>query len=1133
MDKTVSDLKQRQRALDPSESFIVQAPAGSGKTELLIQRYLRLLSLVDEPEEIVAITFTRKAAAEMQGRIMQALELARTQQAPDDDYARTTYELACKALAQDQKHCWQLASNPARLRIQTIDALCAWLTRQMPILSSFGAQPETINNADELYRLAAANTLTELESKQHWSAIITDLLNHLDNDLPRARDMLASMLSRRDQWLRHVMTDVRRAELEGALKHLVESTLSTLRQSFPADYNEELLTLLRYAASHLQEQETSSIIRHCLDIDQLPGHCVEDLPQWQAIATFFFTGKGDWRKQANKSIGFPAPADNKAEQAIRKAMKDRFAALLANMSENKTIHSLLSEMQGLPPVSYTENEWQVVNVLCKLLILADAKLRLLFAERNQIDFSGITLAAIQALGSAEAPSDLALHLDYQTRHFLLDEFQDISINQYLLLQRLTAGWSTGDGHSLFLVGDPMQSIYRFREAEVGLFLNTWQAQRLGQMAVTPLSITVNFRSQAGIVHWLNETFKQVFPPTHDISRGAVSYARAEAFHEQLTENAVVIHPALSRDDELEAEQVLQIVNKTRQRDTNASIAILVRSRGHLSRIVPCLKKAGLSFRAVEIEALGQRPAIQDLLALTFALSHLADRVSWLAILRAPWCGLTLHDLFTLTGQAQDKLIWQCMQDDVCVQTLTNDGQQRLTRLRTILQQAFADQRRRRLSRWVESTWMHLGGPATVEEQTDLENAYTFFRLLDEYDEGSELKDRQGFMQQVGMLYAAPDVGADENLQIMTIHKSKGLEFDCVILPGLSRGSGSDEARLLLWSESPHGAHPDLLLAPIKQAGDEKSPIYDYVQRLQRKKQMYEQGRLLYVAATRAKKQLHLLGAVEVKTNNTDKKLSVPRGNSLLAQLWPAVKSSYEQALNRLADEKNNEAIQADMDNTQIRRLTSTWQLPSAPKQVAWMTDHVIEQTEISELDIEYHWAGETIKHIGTVVHRCIQLIAAQGLDVWDEDYIKNKRAFYRLSLKRLGVTEEDSSWAGSRVEEALIKMTGDERGQWLLSKEHTEQHNEYAISGDYQGKVVNVIIDRTFVDKQGVRWIVDYKSSRHEGADLQVFLEHEQQRYNEQLRKYATLLSGMETRPIKLGLYFPLLKGWREWEYIK
>jgi len=493
MSNKVIDFTQRQQAISPDGSFIVQAPAGSGKTELLIQRYLKLLSLVDSPEEIIAITFTRKAAAEMQDRIVSALERAHHNVPPKDDATRLTDEITRAVLAQDQKQNWQLQNNPGRLRIQTIDSLCAWLTRQMPILSKFGAQPETLDDATELYQEAAANTLAELESGEQWSDDIAILLTHLDNDLPKVKNMLASMLAKRDQWLRHVAKEINRNDLEAALKLIVESTLTKIGQTFPPDNTHEFLECLRYASDNLVNEDSNSPLVLCHGIDHLPGTTTMEVPRWQAIAELCLTKGNEWRKRLDKNQGFPPTTEGKQ-------MKDRLQTLLAHLSGADELLAQLIEVRNLPPVSYTNNEWQVVNALCQLLKLADAQLRILFGERNQVDFNGITHAAITALETDGAPTDLALHLDYQIKHLLVDEFQDVSINQFKLMEQLTAGWSEDDEHTLFVVGDPMQSIYRFREAEVGLFLTTWKEQRLGQVPLTPLSITVNFRSQAGIVN---------------------------------------------------------------------------------------------------------------------------------------------------------------------------------------------------------------------------------------------------------------------------------------------------------------------------------------------------------------------------------------------------------------------------------------------------------------------------------------------------------------------------------------------------------------------------------------------------------------------------------------------------------
>src|SRR5690348_8455610 len=133
MNKPIFDEKERARALDPKKSFIVQAPAGSGKTELLTQRFLMLLTKVKQPEEILAITFTKKSAAEMRARIINALNHALLEPEPTAPHAKKTWDIAKQVLQRSQLLQWNLLDNPNRLRTQTIDSFNAYLTKQLPI----------------------------------------------------------------------------------------------------------------------------------------------------------------------------------------------------------------------------------------------------------------------------------------------------------------------------------------------------------------------------------------------------------------------------------------------------------------------------------------------------------------------------------------------------------------------------------------------------------------------------------------------------------------------------------------------------------------------------------------------------------------------------------------------------------------------------------------------------------------------------------------------------------------------------------------------------------------------------------------------------------------------------------------
>jgi len=307
---------------------------------------------------------------------------------------------------------------------------------------------------------------------------------------------------------------------------------------------------------------------------------------------------------------------------------------------------------------------------------------------------------------------------------------------------------------------------------------------------------------------------------------------------------------------------------------------------------------------------------------------------------------------------------------------------------------------------------------------------------------------------------------------------------------------------------------------------EDDKLYRYLEMLEKIKLKNEQGRLLYVAATRAREQLHLFGATKLSKEKNE--ISAPQKNSLLAKLWPVVEANYHWVYTSGHGDVVKEINQPAEAENRFRRHIATWKRPKSPDNVIWQQSE-IEIAETTDNDIEFEWASETIRHVGVVVHRCIQLMT-EDQKPWDKKRIQSQRPWFRQALRRQGIGEEDIHRASQQVEEALVNMIKDERGQWLLSAEHQQQNNEYALTGVYTGKVVNIRIDRTFVDQDGTRWIIDYKTSPHEGTDVDSFLDQQQERYKEQLEKYGALMKLHDDRPVKLGLYFPLLKGWREWK---
>ena len=979
----ISDQAARDTALDPRRSFIVQAPAGSGKTELLVRRYLKLLTTVEKPEEIVAITFTIKAAAEMRQRVLKEID----------------------------------ASGIAhRVRIQTIDAFCAALTRQMPVVSGFGAQPGVVEDAREHYREAARRTLDEL------SEGACTLLLHLDNNIDTAVPMIAGMLAKRDQWLRKTGAAPTRAELEASLRSERERLIARGRALHPKASTD--------------------------------------------FAAVALTKDYKWRKQGN-----PVPLAQQTEP-LREALR----ALLR-----------------MPDASYDDEQWKTLGAILALLPRAAAHLKLVFAERGETDFTEVAQAAVRALGASDNPSDLLLALDTRIKHILVDEFQDTSYSQFELLEKLTSGWQPDDGRTLFLVGDPMQSIYRFREAKVALFLQAWE-RGIGNVKLEPLTLATNFRSQAGLVGWFNESFPRILPAAADPASGAVPYSPATAKPDAPKGPPATWHQPSDRISE--SKTIVDLVKKAK-----GTKAILVRNRLALAEIVPALKAAGIRYRAIEIEHLGEKQVVQDLYALTRALLHPGDRIAWLSLLRAPWLGLSLNELHQIAAKDRFKTIWELIKDDLFLADFTR-----------ILAPAVANRDRGSLRDRVEGAWLALGGPACVADKTELEDAERYLDELEKLEEQGPLDDLARLDEALERLYALPDVDAtDDDLQIMTIHKAKGLEFGTVIVPGLDGGPGGGESDLLLFYELLDGG---LLLAPIKPTGGESDATYKYLRDLDAYAEDVESSRLLYVAATRAEDQLHLLACLGC---DKDGELKRPTAHSLLSRAWPVAERIFQPLAPPVVAPASLSVAPAEAA-AQFQRRARGWRPAALPAPAQWTAPPEARD----EQEIEFSWAGETARHVGTVVHHWLQCIADDAMRAWDAKRVDALRPLFARELERRGIERSRSRDAAELVADALKNTLGDERGRWLLGP-HPEARSEHRLRMRSPLGLRNYVIDRLFRDAAGERWIVDFKTSRHEGGGIEEFLDEQLKRYEPQLRSYAAAFDDA-----RLGLYFPLLRGWRE-----
>jgi ATP-dependent exoDNAse (exonuclease V) beta subunit len=1125
------DAGNRRRAIDPTASFIIEAPAGAGKTELLTQRYLALLLKVNDPEEIVALTFTNKAVAEMRKRIVESLRLAQgggryTLAA----HKQITFDLGRQVLAHAEARQWNLLEQPGRLQISTLDALCGRLVRQMPLLSRLGAQPAIATDPAPLYQQAIRDTLVLLENPGPAGEVVGRVLGHFDNDHARFARMLEAMLANRDQWLRHTRPGMQIEDAERALQWLVEDELQAAARWLTPDVMQHILPAARFAAEQAWQASADGALapkllpllalRDCPDA--LPP-TYEELPRWRGLMLLLLTDAGAIRKLLPSGLGFNLPEG----KGYASALKESLEVLRQDAAEDA-----LARILNLPDLEYSADECQLIEDLYAVLELAVANLWLVFKSSRQIDFAGMAQKALDALGGEDAPTDLQLQLDYRISHLLVDEFQDTSPTQVDLLEKLIAGWQPGDGRTLFLVGDPMQSIYRFRKADVGLFLNIREKRALGDVALEPLTLYRNNRSEKNLVEWVNTTFQHIFPPEDDLTKGAVRFSRAASDKAPSSNAPVVIHPVISRNrnddaegeaetpaEHQEAQKIIALIVQAQQADPKGSIAVLVRARSHLQALVDELRfhEPRILYQAVEIEPLAEKQIIQDLVALTRALSHLADRVNWLAILRAPWCGLTLADLYVLAADDHYTPVWRLMQDEARLARLSDDGRKRVRQLREVLRDAFGHQGRQRPRRWVEGVWQSIGGPVCLRDEGEYLDATRYFELLDTLEFRGSL-DLERLDTELEKLFASPDPLAPETIQVMTIHKSKGLEFDTVILPGLERKTPNNEKPLLAWDQV-LGAdgQEHLLVAPVHLLRDQETPAKsDFLYRYEQERAANEMQRLLYVATTRAKRQLHLLGVA--KMDKTGEALQVPAKGSCLSLLWDAVRAEFAAAAQNLLPQSELPAqpenlIEESLFQPRLIRVRDPGcplPLPASPPRDAVAVNPNAASTETAEED-------RAAADAGTLVHRYLEFIAKDGPEAWPLARISKLPPAMRAWFLGRDYTPQAATELVAEVLQHLTTTLESGDGQWLL-RAREEGGCEVALSSGAGQIAGSHVIDRTFVE-DGMRWIIDYKTTHAVAGADSAQLREVACEFKGQLDRYAALFAASGL-PVKTGVFF-------------
>jgi ATP-dependent exoDNAse (exonuclease V) beta subunit len=1047
----VNDQTQRRQALDVGQSFIVQAPAGSGKTALLTQRYLKLLSVSASPESVIAMTFTKKAVSELTTRVIESLKLAQGNR-PKEPHKQITYDLALKVLEKSKALDWQLLNMPERLKISTIDSLSSLITSRYPSKNQLVPKQIIAQNwaRNDIYLQAAKQTLLAIDEPEYQNSIESVLL-YLDNNVNKFYRLITDMLAKRDQWLLKLYQ-------HGVLN------IGTLRSSSEKVIVQHLQLLKNEAENHFDvtffELLKDNTKPEFAQIQGVPDATIESLDAWKSLHQLCLTVQGKWRASLNKNNGFPAELKTQ-KQAVIKIFQD--------LSSHQQLRELLAGVEQLPDVDFSTNQINALQDIAQVLKLAVAQLNVLFDVNQTHDFIQVALDADHALDEHQV-SDIALFLDSKVQHILIDEFQDTSATQFALLEKLIVNWQVDDGKTLFLVGDPMQSIYLFRQSQVGLFLQV-RTQGIANIKPEFLQLSTNFRSSKSVVEGNNKIFSKIFPQQEDAFKGAIKYEHSQANSVDEDENAINFYPFAHKRYDFEAQKVLEII----QRNPTKEIAILVRNRSHLGDIVPILKRANIGFEALKTSPLKEDLFTRDLLSLTRALKHLGDKLAWLAILRAPWCGLLLEDLLVLSQQ-DECVIFDLIQDEQVLQGLSEDGQLRARNFAHVLGDIVNQQSRFSFTKVLEFAINQLAPQSSLSVKQSMIKAQ-FLQII--YDcESAQQLDIETINQMLDELYA-PSVNA--RIKLMTIHEAKGLEFELVVIPGLGRASKNNKPPIIHLQEF---SNQSLLLAPIRSYMQlDDSHTYTYLKHIESQQNKFETIRLLYVAMTRAKCEIHLLA-----TLNQSNQASA---NTFLKLLAPIFQNQF--------------------DKFKLSTIEDNQQPVRAPKLVRLLKpleyDNLLDESK-EKMDFQLRADLQYKSLLGTLLHQ-----------YYEHELFSPDSQSIRARLVECGVGNmEIDNHIGFIVN--MLKLTKqDKHFSWLFKQRASTQ-----VEAEFISDKRSVIIDRLFIDGDTL-WMIDFKTARQANDEsIAQFIHRQKTKHTQQLLSYKVVLSASYSMEIKCALYCPAVQ---------
>lgn len=1091
------DSQQRQEALDITQSFLIKAPAGSGKTGLLTNRTLVALSVADSLDEVVGMTFTNKAAQEMKDRIGLSIQRAQNGYVPKNDFEAQNLTLAKAALANSDKHGWGLGESCEHLNVSTIDSFCRTLLKgRYEHSEHLSVSMDVMADATIMYEYAARMVLSKCEDDVYGRPVRT-LLTHFGNNASKVEELLISTLQKRDRWL----------ELVFKGRNDAKNVLESNRAEFVETVFYQESKAIRHFECRLQEvfskMKTPVSLTSFLN-DGFEKDLVDSCDEIAHIASVLLSKKLVAKSRFTVKDGVPEGKDEKKE----------VVALLKDLSAEMA--PILKELTYLPNNKFKETEWTLLSALFDVMPLALASLKMAFNKYSKVDFTEIALAAVFALknDSELGATDAAIRKTQTIKHLLVDEFQDSSDIQMNMIKMIVDAWSGEQVCSLFLVGDAMQSLYGFRGANVTQFMTAETG--VGNLPMKVLLLHTNFRSSTGLIDWVNRVFVDAFPKNDDLIVSACSYNASTAVNVDDNESPVQVHGFINDDGSAEAAFILNEIKEIKIKNPSASIAVLGRTRSALKAVLDAFEEdLGIDKIDVDLSLLKTEPVAKVIISLAKALSNPTDDIALYALMSSPLVGLSTAQISRLNDKKS------CLCESI--RFYDHDGFEgfdyETQEILEVLRSVFNDVDRSFHSSFHDvlvSAWDRLSGGSILKNKDEQFIADTLFSLFDG-EESSVITDKY-IDDKISALYKpVKQIQEGSNpVQFMTIHKSKGLEFDFVFIPSAARSGRVNSAQLLQWSEMKQESSSLSVLATSQEMGLSKDSgqYIKFLNRLQSRKEREEMVRAGYVGITRAASQVYITASLALNEETNMPK--APSTNSLLGIFYPYVEETVivhncgaiKEKVAEVFEPTLNKIVRFGEVAIEGRNILSTFESADIFSPVT--------QNRIL-------WVDDASKHEGIVIHKFIEQIGLEGLNKWDAMRLKMYKGVIHSMLKEVVGNGQQLMRSVERVCSEVNNAVHCDVFRDLAGN-HRCDELELRVALKYNGKLNYLIIDKGFIDKDGTGMVVDWKSAIDKREDNVSFVQFQQGVYKRKMSMYKKAyaeIHGIDS--VGASLYFTSL----------